>query len=65
MRIAFLVPDPEYPEPWRWAFEGCHTDRHTAATIRAAGFPLVEVEEFQIRTAFVPVRTQITGVATV
>src|SRR5690242_7973020 len=22
--------------PWRWAFEGCHTDRHTAATIRAA-----------------------------
>ena len=21
MRIAFLVPDPEYPEPWRWAFD--------------------------------------------
>ena len=21
MRIAFLVPDPAYPEPWRWAFD--------------------------------------------
>jgi SAM-dependent methyltransferase len=50
--------------PWRWAFEGCHTDRNTAATIRAAGFTSVEVEEFRIRTAFVPVRTQIAGVAT-
>jgi glutathione synthase/RimK-type ligase-like ATP-grasp enzyme len=21
MRIAFLVPDPDYPEPWGWAFD--------------------------------------------
>ena len=21
MRLAFLVPAPEYPEPWRWAFD--------------------------------------------
>jgi len=21
MRVAFLVPAPDYPEPWRWAFE--------------------------------------------
>ena len=21
MRIAFLVPAPDYPEPWRWAFD--------------------------------------------
>lgn len=21
MRIAFLVPDPDYPEPWRWTFD--------------------------------------------
>jgi glutathione synthase/RimK-type ligase-like ATP-grasp enzyme len=21
MRIAFLVPDPDYPEPWRWAYD--------------------------------------------
>lgn len=50
--------------PWRWAFEGCHTDRDTAATIRAAGFATVEVEDFRIRTAFIPMRTQIAGVAT-
>jgi glutathione synthase/RimK-type ligase-like ATP-grasp enzyme len=21
MRIAFLVPDPDYPEPWRWTYD--------------------------------------------
>ena len=21
MRIAMLVPAPDYPEPWRWAFD--------------------------------------------
>ena len=21
MRLAFLVPAPDYPEPWRWAFD--------------------------------------------
>ena len=35
MRIAVLVPDPDYPEPWRWAFDveadvlkaaGCRVD---------------------------------------
>jgi len=51
--------------PWRWTFEGCHTQRDTAAAIRAAGFAAVDVEEFRIRTAFVPMRTQIAGVATV
>jgi hypothetical protein len=28
--------------PWRWLFEGCHTDRDTAAVVRAAGFSAVE-----------------------
>ncbi len=51
--------------PWRWTFEGCLTDRNTAATIRAAGFASVEVTDFRIRTAFVPMQTQIAGVATV
>ncbi len=50
--------------PWRWLFEGCHTDRDTAAAIRAAGFASVEVTQFQFRSAFVPVRTQIAGTAT-
>jgi SAM-dependent methyltransferase len=49
--------------PWRWAFEGCHTDRDTGAAIRAAGFSSVKVTEFRFRSSFVPVRTQIAGVA--
>jgi len=49
--------------PWRWAFEGCHTDRDTAAAIRAAGFASVEITEFPFRSTFVPVRTQIAGTA--
>ncbi len=35
MRIAFLVPAPDYPEPWLWAFEP------EAETLREAG---VEVD---------------------
>jgi SAM-dependent methyltransferase len=49
--------------PWRWAFEGCHTDRDTATAIRAAGFSAVEIAEFRFRSVFVPVRTQIAGIA--
>jgi SAM-dependent methyltransferase len=49
--------------PWRWAFEGCRTDRDTAAAIRAAGFASVEISEFRFRSSFVPVRTQIAGIA--
>ena len=49
--------------PWRWAFEGCHTDRDTAAAIHAAGFTSVEITEFRFRSSFVPVRTQIAGIA--
>jgi ubiquinone/menaquinone biosynthesis C-methylase UbiE len=49
--------------PWRWAFEGCHTDRDTAAAIRAAGFASVDISEFRFRSSFVPVRTQIAGTA--
>lgn len=35
MRVAFLVPAPDYPEPWAWAFDV------EAAALRGAG---VEVE---------------------
>ena len=31
MRIAFLVPAPDFPEPWRWAFDA------EAAALVAAG----------------------------
>jgi len=30
-RVAILVPDPEYPEPWRWTYDP------QAAALRAAG----------------------------
>ncbi|MDL4817394.1 class I SAM-dependent methyltransferase [Actinomadura opuntiae] len=49
--------------PWRWAFEGCHTDRDTAAAVHAAGFASVEITEFRFRSSFIPVRTQIAGIA--
>ncbi|MEW2354324.1 methyltransferase domain-containing protein [Spirillospora sp. NPDC029432] len=49
--------------PWRWTFEGCHTDRDTAAAIPAVGFASVDITEFRFRSGFVPVRTQIAGTA--
>ncbi|MFD0687805.1 class I SAM-dependent methyltransferase [Actinomadura fibrosa] len=49
--------------PWRWTFEGCRTDRDTAAYIRAAGFRSVDITGFDFRSSFVPVRTQIAGTA--
>lgn len=51
--------------PWRWIFEGCHTDRDTAANVRAAGFASVECRDVVLRTPFVPIRTQVAGVAVV
>lgn len=50
--------------PWSWIFEGCQTNRETGAIIRAAGFRHVDIRDVAVRTAFVPVRTGITGVAT-
>lgn len=49
--------------PWRWLFEGCHTTRDTAAAIRAAGFRTVGIDDIVAPTPFVPIRTQIAGVA--
>jgi SAM-dependent methyltransferase len=49
--------------PWRWAFEGCHTDRDTARAVGAAGFASVDVRDVRIQTVFVPIRTQIAGTA--
>jgi SAM-dependent methyltransferase len=49
--------------PWRYAFDGCCLDRDTAATIRAAGFSEVRIQQFRMGGAFVPVWPQISGVA--
>ena len=37
MRIAILVPDPDYPEPWRWAYDG------EADALRKAGAAVNQV----------------------
>lgn len=49
--------------PWRYLFEGCNTNRDTHATLCAAGFQEIEIEEYVMKSPFLPVNTQIAGVA--
>ena len=49
--------------PWRYIFEGCHTNRDTAAYIEAAGFRELSLETHVMQSPFVPVNSQISGVA--
>ena len=49
--------------PWRWFFEGCHTHRDTLSDIQAAGFSELHVESSILRSPFVPVNPQISGIA--
>ena len=49
--------------PWRWLFEGCDTQRDIAGLLREAGFGAVEITPFTLRTAFLPIRSQIAAVA--
>jgi SAM-dependent methyltransferase len=49
--------------PWQWFFEGCHTHRDTLDEIRRAGFSNVRVEHDTLTSPFVPVNSQISGVA--
>ena len=49
--------------PWQWFFEGCHTHRDTLFEIRRAGFSNVRVEHKTLMSPFVPVNSQISGVA--
>lgn len=51
--------------PWQWFFEGCHTHRDTLAQIRRAGFANVHVQRETIRSPFIPVNAQISGIAVV
>lgn len=49
--------------PWRWLFEGCNTNRETAEVVRAAGFAAADIEDFRMRSPFIPVNTMIAGQA--
>ncbi|MFG5381733.1 class I SAM-dependent methyltransferase [Yoonia sp. R2-816] len=51
--------------PWRYVFEGCCLDRDTASLIRAVGFSSCEIDQYRLKSPFVPVNVQIAGVAVV
>lgn len=44
MRIAFLVPAPDYPEPWRWAFD-VEAEALIAAGAEVAPLPWTEAND--------------------
>ena len=49
--------------PWRYVFDGCCLDRDTASSITAAGFADVRIEPFRFGGVFVPIWSQISGIA--
>ncbi len=51
--------------PWRYVFEGCCLDRDTASLIRAVGFSSCQIDQYRLKSPFVPVNEQIAGVAVV
>jgi SAM-dependent methyltransferase len=50
--------------PWRYVFEGCHTNRETGALLEEAGFSSLEIERFASKKMPSLVEPQILGVAT-
>ncbi|SNY73084.1 class I SAM-dependent methyltransferase [Paractinoplanes atraurantiacus] len=49
--------------PWRWFFEGCEVSRDTEGLLQAAGFAELSVSRYRVRSVFLPINTQIAGVA--
>jgi SAM-dependent methyltransferase len=49
--------------PWAWCFEGCSCERDLATAVRAAGFDRVDIDDYRLRSPFLPFNTQIAGVA--
>lgn len=49
--------------PWRWLFEGCHTNRETARMLEDAGFSDLNVEHFKSEKMPPVIVPQIVGVA--
>jgi ubiquinone/menaquinone biosynthesis C-methylase UbiE len=50
-------------KPWRWLFEGCHTNRETAGLLEGAGFERVELEHFRSRKMPPVIVPMISGIA--
>lgn len=49
--------------PWRYVFEGCEPDRHTAGVVSRAGFSQVTVDRHRMHSPFVPANTLVAGTA--
>lgn len=49
--------------PWGWTFEGCSCERDLQAVVEAAGFAETTIDAYRLRSPFLPVNTQIAGVA--
>ncbi|RDI17579.1 methyltransferase family protein [Rhodococcus sp. AG1013] len=49
--------------PWSWTFEGCSCERDLQTVVEAAGFAETTIEAYRLRSPFLPVNTQIAGVA--
>ena len=49
--------------PWRYVFEGCHTNRETSALLEDAGFSSLEIERFSSKKMPFLIEPQILGVA--
>lgn len=49
--------------PWGWVFEGCSCERDLASVIRSAGFTSVDLDDYRIRSPFLPFNTHIAGTA--
>lgn len=50
--------------PWAWVFEGCSCERDLGHVITQADFASVDIEEYRIRSPFLPFNTQVAGSAT-
>ena len=50
-------------KPWFWLFEGCHTYKDIACSIKKTGFSKVCIEGFNCYSPFLPITSQISGYA--
>lgn len=50
-------------KPWHWFFEGCNTNRDTKKLLECSGFNVLEIENYNLYSLFIPIIPQIRGVA--
>jgi len=49
--------------PWHYCFEGCHTNRDIKPFIESAGFSDLQIENYNLYSAIIPIIPQIRGIA--